>query len=144
MASACAMWITGQLTHAIGKKNLLIILYIIRLLAFIWIAVSPGVWQLYLFAVVYGISSMPIIPLVTGIIGDKFGKNAMGSILGFSWFIHQVFAALGVFLGGYLRQLTGDYSIAFWLGAGLLMVGVILTTLIKEQPVTVNSGVVVQ
>ena len=144
LSSACSMWITGQLTRTIGKKNLLVILYIIRLLAFIWIAVSPGVWQLYLFAVVYGISSMPIIPLVTGIIGDKFGKNAMGSILGFSWFIHQVFAALGVFLGGYLRQLTGDYSISFWLGAGLLLVGVILTTLIKEQSVQVNGKVVMQ
>ncbi|MHA0858112.1 MFS transporter [Paenibacillus sp. CMAA1364] len=132
LASACSMWITGQLTRAMGKKNLLVILYIVRLLAFIWIAVSPGIWQLYIFAVVYGISSMPIIPLVTGIIGDKFGKNAMGSILGFSWFIHQVFAALGVFLGGYLRTMTGNYGLAFWLGAALLVFGVVLTTLIKE------------
>lgn len=84
LGSACSMWITGQLSRVMGKRNLLIILYTVRLLAFIWIAISPGVWQLYMFAIVYGVSSMPNIPLVTGIIGDKFGKNAMGSILGFS------------------------------------------------------------
>lgn len=144
LGSAVSMWITGQLSSVMGKKNLLIILYMVRLLAFIWLAVSPGIWQLYVFAIVYGISSMPIIPLVTGIIGDKFGKNAMGSILGFSWFIHQVFAALGVFLGGYLRTMTGTYELVFWLGAALLVFGVILTTLIKEKTVFVNSKTVMQ
>lgn len=144
LASAFSMWITGQLTRVMGKKNLLVILYIVRLLAFIWLAVSPGIWQLYVFAVVYGISSMPIIPLVTGVIGDKFGKNAMGSILGFSWFIHQVFAALGVFLGGYFRSLTGDYASAFWMGAALLAIGVVLTTLIKERPISEESTIVMQ
>lgn len=144
LGSAVSMWMTGQLTRVMGKKNLLIILYTVRLLAFIWLAVSPSIWQLYVFAVVYGISSMPIIPLVTGIIGDKFGKNAMGSILGFSWFIHQVFAALGVFLGGYLRTMTGNYELAFWLGAALLVFGVVLTILIKEQTVPVNSKTEVQ
>ncbi|WBX81554.1 hypothetical protein PD280_07600 [Virgibacillus salarius] len=104
------MFVTGQLTRNFGKKNLLIMLYIIRLIAFIWLAISPGIWQLYVFSIVYGVSSMPIIPLVTGIIGDRFGKNAMGSILGFSWLLHQIFAALGVFLGGYLRAVSGDYS----------------------------------
>lgn len=144
LGSAVSMWITGQLSSVMGKKNLLIILYMVRLLAFIWLAVSPGIWQLYVFAIVYGISSMPIIPLVTGIIGDKFGKNAMGSILGFSWFIHQVFAALGVFLGGYLRTMTGTYELVFWLGAALLVFGVILTTLIKEKTVFVNSKTAMQ
>ncbi|WP_117170052.1 MFS transporter [Paraliobacillus sediminis] len=142
--SAISMLVTGQLTPVFGKRKLLIMLYMVRLLAFIWLAVSPGIWQLYVFAIVYGISSMPIIPLVTGIIGDKFGKNAMGSILGFSWFIHQVFAALGVFLGGYLRTLTGNYELAFWLGAVLLTFGVVLTTLIKEQPIPAISKTAVQ
>jgi MFS family permease len=135
------MWITGQLTRTMGKKNLLVTLYIVRFLAFIWLAMSTGIWQLYVFAVVYGISSMPIIPLVTGVIGDKFGKNAMGSILGFSWFIH---AALGVFLGGYLRSMTGDYATAFWIGATFLVFGVVLTTLMKDDPVPGNSKTVAQ
>ncbi|MGG4507506.1 MFS transporter [Heyndrickxia sporothermodurans] len=142
LASAISMWATGQLTRTYGKRNLLIFLYLIRLLAFIWLAVSQNIWQLYVFAIVYGISSMPIIPLVTGIISERFGKNAMGSILGTSWLIHQVFAALGVFLGGYLRTLHGDYFFAFLMGAILLAIGTILTFFLKENQTKVNMDTV--
>lgn len=142
LASAISMWLTGQLSRTLGKKNLLISLYIIRLLAFIWLALSQNIWQLFIFAIVYGISSMPIIPLVTGIIGDRFGKNAMGSILGSSWLIHQVFAALGVFFGGYLRTISGDYSLAFWMGAILLTFGTIITIFLKENEIKVEATTV--
>lgn len=132
-ASAISMWITGQLARTYGKRNLLIGLYIIRLLGFVWLALSTNIWQLYVFAIIYGISSMPIIPLVTGIIGDRFGANAMGSILGSTWFLHQVFAAIGVFSGGYIRTLTGSYEIAFWTGVGILVFGVVFTALLDEN-----------
>jgi MFS family permease len=134
-ASAISMWITGQLARSYGKRNLLIGLYIIRLLAFVWLSLSTNIWQLYLFVIIYGISSMPIIPLVTGIIGDRFGANAMGSILGSTWFLHQIFAAIGVFLGGYIRTLTGSYEIAFWSGAGILVLGIVFTVLLDESTI---------
>ncbi|HLR42053.1 MAG TPA: MFS transporter [Pseudogracilibacillus sp.] len=132
-ASAVSMWLTGQWSQKLGKRNVLIPLYGIRALAFIWLAASTSLWQLYVFAIIYGMASMPIIPLVTGIIGDKFGKNAMGSILGFTWFVHQAFAAIGVFIGGYLRNTTGEYTTGFWLAAGYLIVGVIFTIFLNEN-----------
>ena len=132
-ASAVSMWLTGQWSQKLGKRNLLIPLYGIRALAFVWLAASTSLWQLYVFAIIYGVASMPIIPLVTGIIGDKFGKNAMGSILGFTWFVHQAFAAIGVFIGGYLRNTTGEYTTGFWLAAGYLIVGVIFTIFLNEN-----------
>src|SRR5699024_6809141 len=83
-AGAVSMCLTGQWSQKVGKRNLLIPLYGIRALAVVWLAASTSLWQLYVFAIIYGVASMPIIPLVTGIIGDKFGKKAMGSILGFT------------------------------------------------------------
>ncbi|MCQ6275899.1 hypothetical protein JMM81_13160 [Bacillus sp. V3B] len=56
----------------------------------------------------------------------------MGSILGSAWLIHQIFAACGVFLGGYLRTITGDYQYAFWTGAIILAGGVIITFFLKD------------
>lgn len=126
-ASAISMWLTGQIANKVGKKNLLILLYTIRLIAFIWLATATNLWQLYPFAIVYGLSSMPIIPLVTGIIGERFGKNTMGSILGFVWLLHQAFAASGVFIAGYFRTATDSYAPAFWVGTGVLAFGTIIT-----------------
>lgn len=131
-ASAISMWACGQLAGRVGKKNLLIGLYLVRALSLAFLAVSTQVWHLYAFALVYGVSSMPIIPLKTGLIGDLFGANAMGSILGTAWFLHQIFAAIAVYLGGYLRVETGSYSAAFWSAAALLLIGAVATVLIRN------------
>ncbi|KXU33907.1 MFS transporter [Cephaloticoccus primus] len=131
-ASALSMWICGQLVGRVGKKKLLLGLYLIRMLALGFLACSSEIWQLYAFALVYGIASMPIIPLKTGLIGDMFGANAMGSILGMAWFLHQVLAAIAVFLGGWLRVETGSYAAAFWSATVLLLLGAIATAFVRK------------
>ncbi|HHY66460.1 MAG TPA: MFS transporter [Alicyclobacillus sp.] len=131
-ASAVSMWITGQLSKTHRKKILLIWLYAIRAMALFFLAVSAHLWQLYVFAVLYGISSMPIIPLVTGMISERFGANALGSILGSTWLLHQIFAAIGVFVGGYLRSATGNYHLSFLTSAVALVMGALLTAALRE------------
>jgi len=131
-ASAVSMWVCGQLAARVGKKKLLLILYLIRALSLGFLATASKIWHLYAFALIYGIASMPIIPLKTGLIGDLFGANAMGSILGTVWFAHQVLAALAVFLGGWLRVETGSYAIAFWSAAVLLLLGALATSFVRR------------
>ncbi|WP_027416680.1 MFS transporter [Aneurinibacillus terranovensis] len=138
-ASAVSMWFTGQLSKTYGKKALLIWLYMIRAVALAILAMSTNIRELYVFAVLYGISSMPIIPLVTGIISDRFGASALGSILGSTWLLHQVFAAVGVFLGGYFRTITGNYQLSFWTSAIILFIGALLTMALSEQPLQKKS-----
>lgn len=131
-ASAVSMWLMGQMARRYGKKPLLVALYLLRAAALVWLATSHGIWQLYVFAVVYGLASMPIIPLKTGLIGDLYGANALGTILGSVWLYHQVFAALGVYLGGLTRSLAGSYEVAFMSAAILLVAGGMFTALVRE------------
>jgi len=133
-ASAVSMWVTGKFTDRVGKRRMLASLHVLRGISLAWLALSTSIWQLYVFAVVYGVASFPVIPTVTGIIGDHFGTNAMGGILGTSWLLHQIFAATGVFLGGFIRDTTGSYELAFWSGAALLLGGAFLSILIESQP----------
>jgi len=131
-ASAVSMWACGQLAGRVGKKKLLLVLYVIRALSLAFLAMASELWHLYAFALIYGVASMPIIPLKTGLIGELYGANALGSILGMAWFLHQVLAALAVFLGGWLRVATGSYALAFWSAAALLVVGAFATSLVRE------------
>ncbi|SUF08983.1 Uncharacterised protein [Rhodococcus gordoniae] len=95
-----------------------------------------GTGQLLTVAVVlFGLSSFPVIPLTTGLIADRFGGTAMGGILGSTWLIHQLFAALGVLMGGVPHDATGSYGISFLSGAAVLLVSTVLTWLIREQRV---------
>ncbi|MDJ0662809.1 MAG: MFS transporter [Crocosphaera sp.] len=133
-ASAVSMWLTGQFSQTLRKKPLLIGFYLLRTFAFVWLATSRDVSQLYLFALLYGISSFPIIPLVTSLMGTRFGTHLMGSLLGCVWLLHQVAAAVGVFVGGYLRSVSGDYHLAFWSCAFFLSIGTLVTFFAPETP----------
>ncbi|MDI3257991.1 MAG: MFS transporter [Kyrpidia sp.] len=131
-ASAASMWAMGQLSKTRSKKALLIWLYAIRAMALFLLAGSTHLWELYVFAILYGISSMPIIPLVTGMIGERFGAGALGSILGTTWLLHQIFAAIGVFVGGELRSATESYHLPFLTSAVALFLGALLTAALRE------------
>jgi len=132
-ASAAAMGYLGQLAPRLGKKPLLVGLYLLRGGALALLAMATSIWQLYVFAVIYGAASMPIIPLKTGLIGDRFGAAGLGAIMGSAWFAHQLMAALGVYMGGWARELTGSYGPAFASAAVLLGIGAIATLLVRER-----------
>jgi len=132
-ASAVSMWGCGQLAGRLGKKKLLLGLYLLRALSLAFLAMAGEIWHLYAFALLYGVASMPIIPLKTGLIGDLFGANALGGILGMVWFLHQILAATAVYLGGWLRVQTGSYALAFWSASVLLLLGALATSLVRTQ-----------
>jgi MFS family permease len=132
-ASAAAMGYLGQLAPRFGKKPLLVGLYLLRAGALTFLALATSVWQLYVFAVVYGVASMPIIPLKTGLIGDRFGAAGLGAIMGSAWLAHQLMAALGVYLGGWAREVIGSYAPAFASAAVLLGLGAVATLLVHER-----------
>jgi MFS family permease len=129
--SAVTMLYVGQLVGWLGKKPLLIGLYLLRAAALAWLALAAAPWQLYVFAVIYGVSSMPIIPLKTGLIGDRFGAAGLGAIMGSAWFAHQIMAALGVYFGGVIREATASYAPAFASAAILLVLGGLATSFVR-------------
>ncbi|WP_435101162.1 MFS transporter [Arhodomonas sp. AD133] len=142
-ASAVSMWVLGQLAPRSGKKAPLIGLYVVRAGALAWLAGAHEIWQLYVFALVYGAASIPIIPLKTGLIGDRFGAGGLGAILGTAWFVHQIFAAVGVYVGGAVRESAGTYGPAFASAAVLLVIGAAATVAFRgvraAGPVTQTS-----
>ncbi len=135
-ASAASMWVLGQLAPRLGKKAPLIGLYVVRAAALAWLAGAQEIWQLYVFALVYGAASIPIIPLKTGLIGDRFGAGGLGAILGTAWFVHQIFAAVGVYVGGAVRESAGTYAPAFASAAVLLVIGAAATVAFRGARAT--------
>ena len=75
--------------------------------------VVPSSGMLYLYAVVfalgYGVSA-PVWPIVTS---DLFAGRNFGTIYGFIALFTGFGSALGAWLGGYVYDLTGSYTIAF-------------------------------
>jgi MFS family permease len=56
------------------------------------------------------------VPLTSGLIAHIYGLRYMGTLYGIVFFSHQLGSFLGVWLGGRLYDLHGDYTLVWWVG----------------------------
>jgi MFS family permease len=124
--------IVGSLSDRIGRKHLLAGLYLLRALAVVVLMRADSAAALYAFAVMFGLSRANG-ALVAASVIDLYGRQAVGSILGYTTTFHQLFAALGAFVGGLAYDLTGSYNLALAPCIFLLLAGSAASLLIDEQ-----------
>jgi MFS family permease len=117
----------------VGRLPLLAIGLVAQALAFLGFLASAGVGLLYPSALLFGLAFGGTSILFPAIIGDFFGRLAVGRILGLSWAIAASSAAFGPVIAGYLFDRTGSYGSAFALSAGL-NIGAACLVLLLERP----------
>jgi MFS family permease len=103
-----------------SKPMLLGLIYILRSLTLVWYFSSlPTVDSTLLFAAVMGFLWLGVAPLISGAVAEMFGLKWQAMIGGIAFMSHQLGSALGAFGGGMLFDMTGSYSLAVQLGAGM-------------------------
>lgn len=106
----------GYLGDTKSKKNLLVILYLLRALLFlIFIFLPKTEVTVLLFASILGILWLSTVPLTSGIISVIFGSKYMSMLYGFTFLSHQVGSFFGSWFGGRLYDYYGSYEIMWWL-----------------------------
>ena len=88
-------------------------------------------WQLYLFAIAYGFAHGGFFTLISPLIADLFGTRARGTLFGFSSFISTIGGAAGPLIAGRIFDVSGSYSLVFWLVIGFSVVGLLLSLFLK-------------
>ena len=129
-------WGCGWIGDRYRKKYALSILYTFRTLLIVGFMVLPVTpWTIVIFSAGVGLTWLGTLPLVSGIIVDVFGVRYMAMLFGVVYFSHQLGAFTGIWLGGYIFDITGSYD-AIWLIAILLGVATAITRLpIDDRPV---------
>jgi MFS transporter, OFA family, oxalate/formate antiporter len=122
---------TGTLADRIGIKLVIIIGLAIMSLALIWLLFAGEVWQLYLFAVFFGLIFGSVGVMETLLIVWLFGLRSNALILSAIDFGFIIGASLGPFLAGYVFDVKGSYYLAFLLAAVISVLGLVLSCLIK-------------
>lgn len=135
VASAAAMLGVSRLVGRWGKRRLVIALFAWRAAVLVVAAAATTSGHLPVVAAAFGAASFPVIPLVMGLIGDRYGTDVLGGVIGMAFVSHQVCGGLGVFTGGALRDLTGGYDAALLIAAGLLVVGSALLLAVDDTDV---------
>jgi len=116
------------------KKYLLAGIYTGRTLAaaiFILMPITP--MSVIVFSVVMGSLWLATVPLTSGLVAHLYGLRYMGTLYGIVFFSHQLGSFLGVWLGGRMYDLYGDYTMVWWIGVGVGAFSAIVHLPIREN-----------
>jgi predicted MFS family arabinose efflux permease len=69
-----------------------------------------------MFAAAMGLLWLSTVPLTAGLVTLFFGARYMGMLYGVAFFSHQLGSFTGVWLGGFVYDHTGSYSLVWYLG----------------------------
>lgn len=110
----------GWLGKRYTKKYLLAGIYTGRTIAaamFILLPITPE--SVLIFSAVMGALWLATVPLTSGLVAHLYGLRYMGTLYGVVFLSHQIGGFLGVWLGGMMYDLTGGYTMVWWIGVGV-------------------------
>jgi MFS family permease len=118
-----------------GEKRVpLSIIYLLRsvsVAAFIILPITPV--TALIFTATMGFLWLSTVPLTMGLVTVMFGTRYMATLYGFVFLSHQIGSFLGVWLGGKLYDIYGNYDIVWWLGVALGVFAAIVHLPIVEK-----------
>ena len=127
--------LAGWLGNKYSRKYLLASIYFMRTIvsaAFILNPITPE--TVVIFSVIMGSLWLATVPLTAGLVAQIYGLRYMGTLYGLVFFSHQLGGFLGVWLGGAMYDLYGNYTLVWWLGVGVGAFSALIHLPIKEQP----------
>ncbi|MFD1344507.1 MFS transporter [Litorisediminicola beolgyonensis] len=134
-ANIAGTLLAGWAGHRWPRKYLLAGIYTARTIAgalFIALPITP--LSVILFSLAMGSLWLATVPLTAGLVGHIYGLRYMGTLYGIVFFSHQLGSFVGVWLGGRLYDLQGDYTLVWWIGLGVGALSAILHLPIREAP----------
>ncbi|WP_309666449.1 MFS transporter [Tabrizicola sp.] len=129
--SVLAGWLGGHFP----KKYLLAAIYTGRTLAsaiFILLPMTPA--SVLIYSAAMGAMWLATVPLTSGLVAQIYGVRYMGTLYGFVFLSHQIGSFLGVWLGGKMYDLSGGYTLVWWIGVGVGAFSAIVHLPIRERP----------
>lgn len=130
--------LAGYLGKYYPKKYLLAGIYLARTItaaAFILTPMTPA--TVVIFSLVMGSLWLATVPLTSGLIAHIYGLRYMGTLYGLVFFSHQLGSFLGVWLGGRMYDLTGGYTLVWWIGVGVGAFSALIHLPIRENRASV-------
>ena len=117
-----------------SKKYLLSGIYVGRTIvasAFILMPITPA--SVLIFSLLMGALWLATVPLTSGLVAHIYGVRYMGTLYGIVFLSHQIGGFLGVWLGGRLYDLNGDYTLVWWVGIAVGAFSAVVHLPIREK-----------
>lgn len=133
-ANVAGTLFAGYLGKRYTKKYLLAGIYTARTVVaavFILLPITP--LSVIIFSVVMGSLWLATVPLTSGLVAHIYGLRYMGTLYGIVFLSHQIGGFLGVWLGGRMYDIYGDYTLVWWIGVGVGAFSALVHLPIREK-----------
>ena len=141
MANIAGAILAGWLGNRYSKKYLLAGIYTLRTIAsaaFILMPITPT--SVIIFSLVMGGLWLATVPLPSGLVAYIYGLRYMGTLYGFVFLSHQLGSFLGVWLGGKMYDIYGDYTLVWWVGVGVGAFSALIHLPVREAPARIATA----
>ncbi len=125
---------SGWLTDRVDARVLLVVYYtgrglsLLALPALLSPHAEPGTW---VFIIFYGLDWVATVPPTIALCRNYFGDKTP-IVFGWVFASHQLGAAVAAAGAGWIRDLRGDYDLAFYLAAGLCAVAAVMCLSVRR------------
>lgn len=141
MANIVGTVTAGWLGKRYTKKYLLVGVYTGRTIVAAWFILTPMTpTTVLVFSAVMGALWLATVPLTSGLVAHIYGLRYMGTLYGLVFLSHQLGGFLGVWLGGALYDLYGNYTLVWWIGVGIGAFSAIVHLPIRERSLSLQPA----
>ena len=126
--------IVGQLGARFSKPYILSAIYALRavvILVFISTPITPV--TVIVFSGVMGLLWLTTVPLTTALVATMFGPRNMGTLYGFVFLSHQVGSFIGIYVGGRVYDLYGNYDLIWFAAIALGVFSAIVHLPVRDR-----------
>lgn len=124
--------VLGSAADRFGNRQVFIIGFIVMAAALLWLVPAREMWELHLFAAVFGFAFGGCATSESPLVAGLFGLSSHGLILGVMSLLGFTFgAAIGPFIAGHIFDMNNSYQLAFIVAGALSIAGLTLTVLLS-------------
>lgn len=107
-------WACGWLGGHYRQQRVLGWLYVVRGATIgVFFLLPKTTASVVVFAALMGLTWLGTVPLTSGLVAKMFGMRHLGTLFGVCFLSHQLGSFLGAWLGGYVFDATGSYSLVW-------------------------------
>lgn len=126
----------GWLGSRYTKKYLLATLYFTRAMVILAFTVVPlSALTVYLFSAAIGFLWLGTAPVTSALIAQIFGARYLSTLSGCAFLFHQLGSFMGVWIGGRIFDVTGSYTLMWWITIGAGVVAALLNLPVDERQI---------
>jgi MFS family permease len=121
----------GVLSLRIHLKKLVIASFVMQVSALILLSITKNHNLIYLYTILFGISSGAIIVSLPTLVGEYFGRTRYPQIMGFVFPIAILAESMGPLIAGVIYDTTTTYTLAFVIITSISLFGLISAVFLR-------------